>query len=133
MKLRAPSCPVLAAIAYAIFAVFGLAIWYPLLFIAVPTGTSTLQTLQELLTFDSLGHFLYLHTVATLVALAFAVALAFRPIVTRRSSFVAVLSSTLFAVTAWALYQSDTALLPTVAAASLTWNYFKSQVRPSEA
>jgi hypothetical protein len=133
VKFKAPSYPVLAAVAYAIFAAFGIAIWYPLLFVAVPTGTSTLQTLQDLLAYEPGGHLLGLHTVASLIAAVVAGILFVRPIVTRRASLTAAIGSTLFAVAVWALYRSDTALLPTVGAGALAWNYFKSPVVPSEA
>jgi len=133
VKFKAPSYPVLAAIAYAIFAAFGIAVWYPLLFVAAPSGTTTIQALQDLLAHEPAGDLLGLHTVVSLLAAAAALILSVRPIVTRRASLTASIGSTLFAVAVWALYRSDTALLPTVGAAALVWNHFKSRAVPSEA
>ena len=127
MKVKAASCPTLAAVAYAVFAVFGLAIWYPLLFVSVPERTSSLQVAQELLAVEPSGSLLALHTVASLVAAVFAAVLFVRPILTRQARITASLVSTTFAAATWALYWSDTALLPTVSAVALVWNHFKPQ------
>jgi hypothetical protein len=68
-----------------------------------------------------------------MAAAAFAVVLYLRPNVNRAFSLTVAVMSVLFALAAWALYRSDTALLPTVAAVALAWNYFKPQVPHSEA
>ena len=69
------------------------------------------------------------HAACTLLALAFAVSLWLKPAATSRGKLLTLVAAGFYAVGAWAVFRSDTALLPTVAAAALAMSYLQAQPR----
>lgn len=114
----------LAAVSYALFAAIGFAVWQTLLFTAVPKGTSRLGLLWDMLFTEPHAEMLRAHVVATLLATIFAVLLLAKPPVTPSAHMCAFVVSFALASTAWLVFVSDVAILPTVAAATLALGWF---------
>jgi hypothetical protein len=127
VKFQLPNFTVLAAVAYALFATFGLAVWYTLLFTEVPQGASAWSTAQELLQAEPQARLLQAHAAATLIAVVFSAVLLLRPAAGSPAYLAAAITAIVFAVLAWLVFSSDTAILPSVAAIALAFGWFKSK------
>jgi hypothetical protein len=134
MKLKSPTFATLAAISYGLFALFGIAVWHTLLFVALPKGTTPLDTLQGLLELEPGAQLLRFHAATTLAAAAFASVLMLKPPTRTATCLVAAIASVLLAALVWTVFAPDVALLPTMAAVALVWGWFNaSRTAPSDA
>lgn len=124
MKLQSPSYATLAAIAYGVFCAFGIAVWHTLLFVALPKGATPLSTLQDLLLLEPADRMLWFHAAATLATGCLAVLLMLKPPTGATQYRSLAVTSALIAALTWAVFPSDLAILPTVAAGSLVWGWF---------
>ena len=130
MKLTFPRFTVLAAISYALFAVFGVAVWYTLLFVGVPKGANAWSTAQELLRLEPGGQLMQAHAAATLLAIAFALLLLLKPVLSPKAYLGATIVSVAFAAAAWLVFNSETAVLPTVSALAMALGWVRIERRP---
>jgi predicted secreted protein len=130
VKLRFPSFTVLAAVSYALFAAFGIAVWYTLLFVSVPKGANAWSTAQDILRMEPQAPFMQAHAAAILVAAAFAGLLFLQPAVGSMAYLGATVASVAFAVAAWFVFASETAVLPTVSAVALAFGSLRPGRRP---
>jgi hypothetical protein len=130
--MRFPSFTLLAAISYALFAAFGIAVWYTLLFVSVPKDSNVWSTAQDVLRVEPHAQFLQAHAAATLLASAFAGLLLLKPAPGSKAYWSAAVVSVAFAVVAWLVFASETAVLPTVSAVALALGWSKPEQRPQK-
>ena len=105
----------LAGLCYAIFAAFGAAVWYTLVFTAVPVGGTPSSTLGELLTLEPTAGWMQLHLAVTVVAAMLAAALLARPPSTGHAHVVVLALGLVLALVVWWYFTLDLLLLPILA------------------
>jgi hypothetical protein len=127
MKLHSPSYAMLAAASYGLFCALGIAVWYTLLFVALPKEASAWSTLQDLLLLGRGDHkvWLWLHATATVATGCLTTLLLLKPPVGVTQYLRMAVTSALFAAFALAVFSPDTAILPAIAAGSLAWGWFR--------
>ena len=131
MKLNLPRFTILAALSYALFAACGVAVWYTLLFVAVPKNANAWSTAQELLRLESGAQLMQAHAAATVLAAAFALLLLLKPVLGSKAYLGATIVSVAFAAAAWLAFNSETAVLPTVSALAMAF-LISPQAQPHE-
>ena len=120
-----PKVPrILAGVAYAVFATFGILVWHVLTFVALPKETTPLNTLISLLSLEPGAFFMRLHLSLVLSAVALAAILVFKPPLSIFGKRTLLALSLAFAVVSCFYLSLDTADLPVLGFLCVAWAYW---------
>ena len=114
----------LAGVSYAVTAIFGLAVWYALVFTSVPAGLTPAEMVKVLFAEESSGIFLKIHLGTTLSALGLALVLLVWPPKTKQPLCIALAASLIYVAVTWRYLALDMLLLPCNALACLARAYW---------
>ena len=99
------------------------------MFVAVPLSANAWSTAHDLLRLEPQAPFMQAHAAATLLAAAFAGLLFLKPSMGSKAHLGATVASVVFAVAAWLVFASETAVLPTVSAVALAFGWLRHERR----